>query len=163
MSSAAVPQRILHAAGRPVRFAMAAGAHSLAVLEQQPQTNGDLRRSLGTFLGSPATEGFHAAACIELLVLYVWMLTAQCHPVMATNPLREGCGRRSFMLLDGRSQSQAARRYQAWLSTIRTAGAGTERRQCLGCFNPLPLPPDLIQLAESASKSGASHKQVRLT
>ena len=51
MSSAAVPQRILHAAGRPVRFAVAAGAHSLAVLEQQPQTNGDLRRSLGT---SPA-------------------------------------------------------------------------------------------------------------
>ena len=48
------------------------------------------------------------------------------------------------------------------LRTTLTAGAGTERRQCLGCFNPLPLPPDLIQLAESASKSGASHKQVPL-
>ena len=38
--------------------------------------------------------------------------------------------------------------------------AGSERRHCLGCFNPLPLPPDLIQLADVASKPGASHKQV---
>ena len=53
VSSAAAPQRILHAAGRPVRFAVAAGAHSLAVLEQQPQTNGQLRHSLGT---SPAAR-----------------------------------------------------------------------------------------------------------
>ena len=70
MSSAAVPQRILHAAGRSVRFAVAAGAHSLAVLEQQPQTNGDLRRSLGM---TPAVWPFTYA-----MIPYSSMNTAAC-------------------------------------------------------------------------------------
>jgi len=52
MSSIAAPQRILGAAGRPVRFAVAAGSHSLAVLEQQPKSNEQLRRSFGTPLAS---------------------------------------------------------------------------------------------------------------
>ena len=48
MSSAPTPLRLLPAAaGRPVRFAVAAGSHSLAVLEEQPHTNGQLRRSIG--------------------------------------------------------------------------------------------------------------------
>lgn len=49
VGTAALPQRILQAADRPVRFAVAAGAHSLAVLEQHPQANGQLRSSSGTF------------------------------------------------------------------------------------------------------------------
>ena len=48
MSSAPTPLRLLPAAaGQPVRFAMAAGSHSLAVLEARPHTNGQLRRSIG--------------------------------------------------------------------------------------------------------------------
>ena len=38
--------------------------------------------------------------------------------------------------------------------------AGHERRCCQGCFGPLPLPPDLVQLAAIAGKAGASQKQV---
>ena len=53
MSSVAAPQRILGSAGRPVRFAVAAGSHSLAVLEKQPQSNEELRRSFGTPVASP--------------------------------------------------------------------------------------------------------------
>lgn len=48
MSSAPTPLRLLPAAaGRPVRFAVAAGSHSLAVLEEWPHTNGQLRHSIG--------------------------------------------------------------------------------------------------------------------
>lgn len=41
-----VPRRLLQSAGRAVRFAVAAGHHSLAVLEEQTRSNGQLRRSL---------------------------------------------------------------------------------------------------------------------
>ena len=43
---------------------------------------------------------------------------------------------------------------------VMSVGAGGERRYSLGCFKPLPLPPDLIHLASVASKAGASEKQV---
>lgn len=47
--------------------------------------------------------------------------------------------------------------YQPQAMSVR---AGSEKRSSLGCFNPLPLPPDLIHLASVASKAGASEKQV---
>ena len=48
MSSAPTPLRLLPtAAGQPVRFAVAGGSHSLAVLEKRPHTSGQLRRSIG--------------------------------------------------------------------------------------------------------------------
>ena len=43
---APVPRRLLQSAGRSVRFAVAAGHHSLAVLDEQPRSNRQLRRSL---------------------------------------------------------------------------------------------------------------------
>ena len=41
-----VPRRLLQSAGRAVRFALAAGHHSLAVLDEQPRSNRQLRRSM---------------------------------------------------------------------------------------------------------------------
>ena len=71
VGSAAVPQRLLHAAGRAVRFSVAAGAHSLAVLEQHPQINGQLRSSFGTvsavrliFIMQVACSSSYTGACI---------------------------------------------------------------------------------------------------
>ena len=43
---ALLPRRLLQSAGRAVRFAVAAGHHSLAVLEEQPRANRQLRRAL---------------------------------------------------------------------------------------------------------------------
>ena len=43
---APVPRRLLQSAGRAVRFAVAAGHHSLAVLEKQPRSHRQLRRSM---------------------------------------------------------------------------------------------------------------------
>ena len=43
---------------------------------------------------------------------------------------------------------------------VMIVGAGSERRCSLGCFNPLPLPPDLVHLASLASKAGTSEKKV---
>ena len=43
---APVPRRLLQSAGRAVRFAVAAGHHSLAVLDEQPRCNQQLRRSM---------------------------------------------------------------------------------------------------------------------
>ena len=48
----------------------------------------------------------------------------------------------------------------AWASQNVHCNAGHERRCCQGCFGPLPLPPDLVQLAAIAGKAGASQKQV---
>ena len=48
----------------------------------------------------------------------------------------------------------------AWAGQNVRWNAGHERRCCQGCFGPLPLPPDLVQLAAIAGKAGASQKQV---
>ena len=44
--AAPVTRRLLQSAGHAVRFAVAAGHHSLAVLEKQPRSNRQLRRSM---------------------------------------------------------------------------------------------------------------------
>ena len=48
----------------------------------------------------------------------------------------------------------------AQVAQLLLCNAGHERRCCQGCFGPLPLPPDLVQLAAIAGKPGASQKQV---
>ncbi len=145
VSSVALPTRIPGLPGLPLRFAVAAGDHTIAVVEESSPQNGGLQRhssgdSCTLFLG---LSGIMLSCALFGLVL----LSSSLVPVLAGMNVPHPAWKSGLC--------QTVKKCVCVSSSLMTTGPC--RRSCM---MTLQMPPDLSHYAEVATGPNASRREV---